>query len=349
MSRLYFIDTLRAVAIIMMLQGHFIHSLMDLDTINLDSPIYLLWKYFRGLTGPVFYTVSGFIFTFLLFKAKDKGNDWIRIRKGFFRALLVMGIGYSLKWRYNTTHNVEYFFTVDVLQLIGLSLLLMMSIYLLVLKNHKRYFWAMILIGTLMFITEPLYRNFDFSFLPYYVENYLSKANGSKFILLPWFGYIAFGAALGTVFFRFGANKNFKGNLIAILFVVGAGIVWKDDMMLLELYDMTGVELFKEVAYYNYLFPRLGEVLLTFVIFYFFEDALKNKKFMKVGENTLSIFVFHFIILYGSYFGLGVYQFGYKGSMSVEVVVPLAIAFIISSILCSNIYNKIKVATKKII
>tara|TARA_R110000796_G_scaffold139370_2_gene255463 strand:- start:788 stop:1834 length:1047 start_codon:yes stop_codon:yes gene_type:complete len=346
-NRLYFIDTLRAVAIIMMLQGHFIHSLLNVDTINTNGSLFLFWEYLRGLTGPVFYTVSGFIFTFLLFKAKDKGKDLIRIKKGFFRALLVIAIGYSLKWRYNTTHNLEYFFTVDVLQLIGLSLLLMMTVYLLVLKNHKRYFWAMIILGTLMFITEPLYRNFDFSFLPYYVENYLSKANGSKFTLLPWFGYVAFGAALGTVFYRFGSNKNFKGNLIAILFTIGAGIVWKNDMILLELYSMTGVELFKEVAYYNYLFPRLGEVLLTFVAFYYFEDSLKNKKFMKVGENTLSIFVFHFIILYGSYFGLGIYQFGYKESISVEAVVPLAIAFITVSILCSNIYNKIKVATKK--
>ena len=65
-KRLYFIDAMRAWAILMMLQGHFIDGLLDPIFRDPSSMVYSTWKYFRGITAPVFFTVSGFIFTYLL-------------------------------------------------------------------------------------------------------------------------------------------------------------------------------------------------------------------------------------------------------------------------------------------
>ena len=71
-NRLFFIDAIRAWAILMMLQGHFVDGLLDNSFRDNSNMVYTTWKYFRGITAPVFFTVSGFIFTFLLVKVPEK-------------------------------------------------------------------------------------------------------------------------------------------------------------------------------------------------------------------------------------------------------------------------------------
>ena len=63
--RLDFIDVIRAFAICMMLQGHFVGGLLADRYRDDNNFIYWLWHYCTGITAPVFFTVSGFIFTFL--------------------------------------------------------------------------------------------------------------------------------------------------------------------------------------------------------------------------------------------------------------------------------------------
>ncbi|WP_372975027.1 heparan-alpha-glucosaminide N-acetyltransferase domain-containing protein, partial [Muriicola sp.] len=59
-NRLHFIDAMRAWAILMMLQGHFVDGLLDPVYRDPGNGIYSVWRYFRGITAPVFFTVSGF-------------------------------------------------------------------------------------------------------------------------------------------------------------------------------------------------------------------------------------------------------------------------------------------------
>ena len=61
-SRLYFIDIIRAFAILMMLQGHFIDTLLSVNYRDLNTVPYAVWSYFRGITAPTFFTISGLIF-----------------------------------------------------------------------------------------------------------------------------------------------------------------------------------------------------------------------------------------------------------------------------------------------
>ena len=96
-KRLYFIDAIRAFAILMMLQGHFIDTLLAIEFRDDHNLAYNTWKYFRGITAPVFFTISGLIFTYLLIKAKEKGTLNYRMRKGVIRGLMLIGIGYALR------------------------------------------------------------------------------------------------------------------------------------------------------------------------------------------------------------------------------------------------------------
>ncbi|MFM8962283.1 MAG: heparan-alpha-glucosaminide N-acetyltransferase domain-containing protein, partial [Sphingomonadales bacterium] len=65
-TRLYFIDMARTIAILLMLEGHFVHDSLAPIYASDSYPAYVTWKFIRGFTSPTFLTVTGLIFTYLL-------------------------------------------------------------------------------------------------------------------------------------------------------------------------------------------------------------------------------------------------------------------------------------------
>ena len=321
----------------MMLQGHFIDTLLAIEYRDPDNIAYSTWLYFRGITAPVFFTISGLIFTYLLTKAKEKGTLSMRIRKGLVRGLMLIGIGYALRipiFRWLTGNFGTYFMVIDVLQCIGLSLILIVCIYLLARKKTLMFSVVMLCLGTLIFLCEPLYRTYSAEGIPLFFANYLTKVNGSVFTILPWFGYMAYGAFIATLFYGYLTRPKFKTGLITGFFVTGLVLVYGSTPVFLELAKLTNWTLLTEVANFNYLFIRLGNVLVIFGLFYAFEAYLKQPVVLKIGQKTLSIYVIHFVLLYGSFTGLGLNQILGKILTPFEVIFG-AICFLVTVSLIS--------------
>ena len=120
-QRLYFIDALRAFAILMMLQGHFISG-FDTSTVNQNNFLYRAWLYNRGITAPVFFTITGWVFMFLLERNPIKGWQNPRLRKGLKRAFELILWGYALRlslpYFLTTGRITKTFLRPDVLQII---------------------------------------------------------------------------------------------------------------------------------------------------------------------------------------------------------------------------------------
>tara|TARA_B110000503_G_scaffold62317_1_gene98732 strand:+ start:394 stop:1488 length:1095 start_codon:yes stop_codon:yes gene_type:complete len=307
-SRLYFIDIIRAFAILMMLQGHFIDTLLVDSYKDLNSIPFSIWSYFRGITAPTFFTISGLIFTYLLLKAKEKGLEKSRIRKGLIRGFFLIGVGYLIRIPFLSWFSGyfnSYFLVIDVLQCIGLSLVLIIVLYLLCAKKTILFSIVLLILGFLIFLSEPLYRELSFDNIPIIFNNYVSKSNGSVFTIIPWFGYIVFGAYLATLFHKYLNKNNFKEITVASFFIIGAVLILYSSYLLSLIYQITNIQLFLDSANYNYLFTRLGNVFLYFSFFYGFEKFLKFPLILKIGQKTLSIYVIHFIIIYGSFTGIG--------------------------------------------
>lgn len=332
-NRLFFIDAVRAFAILMMLQGHFIDTLINPIYKDTKYLAYNIWYYFRGITAPVFFTISGLVFLYLLFKAKAKGNDRIRIKKGINRGLMLIGIGYLLRIsviNWITGYFDTYFLVIDVLQCIGLSLLILIGLYILFRKNSGALAIGLFVIGFVAFISEPLYRTLTLDNVPVLIANYMTKSNGSIFTILPWFGYIAYGGFIATVFIKYQELPKFKPLLITGFLSIGLFLIYYSSAALHWGSEFFGIELFARSANYNYLFTRLGNVLLLFALFYTFENYLKQSIITRIGEKTLSIYVVHFIIIYGSFTGLGLKRFFNKSLDPWEAVFG-ALAFIIAT------------------
>ena len=323
---------MRAWAILMMLQGHFIDGLLENVFRDPNNMVFVIWKYFRGITAPVFFTVSGFIFTFLLIRVPQRGLENPRIKKGVRRGLQLLVIAYLLRLNLlGLFEGVLYdsFFLVDVLHCIGLSILGIIGVYLLTYKSKKLLFPLTLLAITLvLFLFEPIYKQWDLSFMPNALANYFSKSNGSVFTIFPWIGYTAFGGFLAILFTRFKNAKHLYANAIPMAAISGLTLILFSSDFFVQLSQLTGIQLFADIFFNNYLFIRLGDVLVVFALFMLFRQYLKNNTLLRIGQNTLSIYVIHFVILYGSFTGLGLYYY-FNNSLSPNIVIPAAVGFMI--------------------
>ena len=341
-KRLYFIDAVRAFAILMMLQGHFIDTLLAVEFRDPTNLAYSIWHYFRGITAPTFFTISGLIFTYLLLKTKNKAEEDVRIKKGLLRGLMLIGVGYALRipiLRWLKGNFDSYFLVIDVLQCIGLSLLLIIVFYK-IFQNYKYFFSVlMFTIATLIFVSEPLYRSYKAAGIPLFFANYLSKSNGSIFTIVPWFGYMAYGAFIATIFQRYLNRKSFKTKIVIGFFANGLLLVYLSSTFLQLIFKYTSTELFERVANFNYLFVRLGNVLIVFGLFYAFEWFIKKPLILKIGQKTLSIYVIHFIVLYGSFTGWGLNSIIGKNLNPIEAVFGALIFLVIISAIAIHSYK----------
>ncbi|TMM57093.1 DUF1624 domain-containing protein [Maribacter algarum] len=348
-TRLYFIDAMRAWAILMMLQGHYIDGLLDNAFRDNSDFVYSTWKYFRGMTAPVFFTVSGFIFTYLLIRVPEKGFENPRVKKGIRRGLELLVIGYLLRMNLMGILNGEIyssFYLVDVLHCIGLSILGIIGIYLLTYSKKKFLFpTALVAITMLLFLFEPQYQKWTYSFLPDALANYFTKTNGSVFTIFPWFGYASFGAFISVLFTHYKNFKNLYPIAISISAVVGLALIFYSSDFFLAISRATGLQMFADIFFNNYLFIRLGDVFIAFAVFMLIRQWLTNSTLLKIGQSTLSIYITHFIILYGSFTGLGLYQY-FHHSLSPSMVIPSAIVFMIVCSFTALIYEKNKARIK---
>ncbi|WP_314280365.1 heparan-alpha-glucosaminide N-acetyltransferase domain-containing protein [Capnocytophaga leadbetteri] len=337
--RLDFIDVIRAFAICMMLQGHFVGGLLADRYRDDNNFIYWLWHYCTGITAPVFFTVSGFIFTFLLVKESDAtkiGWQNPRVKKGIRRGLMLIGIAYFLRMSFQS---------VDVLHCIGLSLLLLITTYLL---SYNRKAWVMptILLSTtlLAFTFEPFYKSLTFDFLPLPIANYFTRAHGSFFPIFPWFGYVAFGGFMGYLFQRYKAHPHLYRNAILLFLTVGAFLLWASHYIVEQLYYINHATFFARLME-DFAYLRLGNVLLVFGFFALMRNVITSKLIKTIGQNTLSIYVIHCFVLYGSITSHGLLQH-FGGSLKPYQVVLGAPAFIAVCVWLSFIYNRVKPVIK---
>jgi hypothetical protein len=89
----------------------------------------------------------------------------------------------------------------------------------------------------------------------------------------------------------------------------------------------------------------LGDVFLVFAVFMLFRGLMTKSTVLKIGQSTLAIYVVHFIILYGSFTGLGLYRF-FHHELNPAIAISGAILFMIVCSFIALEYEKHKVALK---
>jgi len=312
--RLKFIDMARSIAILLMLEGHFIDSSLIMEARDPNSIVFSTWLFIRSFTAAIFLTVTGLIFVYLLIKKREE--SWfsnIRIRKGFKRVVELFFWGYLVQW-----------YAFHVLECIGvgiLSILLIYGVYKLVkvIPLWIYFLCAGIGIFALYPYVQTLPHNMAIPESIWYSVVKLfddSRTPVLWFSSVPFVGFTMFGAMFGALLHDFHLHVK---KLIFPAFVAIAGIM----LFFFNGEILGGLDdLFKSIyPSYNYrlinlnwLYERLGMVLMVLSLLMYIDkiwgDRIGEKSlFIKVGQNTLTIYVLHMVLLYGSILGVGLYPF----------------------------------------
>lgn len=326
-QRIHFLDFSRSVAILMMLQGHFISMTLEsyptfMAEVRLNgssgSIWFSTWGFLRGLTAPLFFTISGTVFTYLLHKEWQKGEapflKLIRVRKGLRRALSLLLIGYLLQLNlkylkyYFAGHFNPHFLGFHILQCIGIGLLLLLLLSALLYKIRK-YSWAFYLLTALIiFGFTPLVRlqpDFFPVGAPSLLQNMIQGPD-TGFSIFPWIGFIFLGAGFGHYLSMYGTG--FKNKKV-YRYLIGMGVAfYLVGWVMTFIYNGDFTHF-----HYKYLwaFDRAFFVALLLILFTYLSgfERLRHPYFMAVGQETFAIYVIHAIILYGAITGYSLRSF----------------------------------------
>jgi hypothetical protein len=181
--------------------------------------------------------------------------------------------------------------------------------------------------------------------MPVALANYFTKENGSVFTIIPWVGYAFTGGFMASLFYRFRQMNYLYMKSMVLFFLGGITLIWYSSPFFEWLGQQSGISLFQDIAANNYLFIRLGDVLLVFVVFILLRSLMQQKVFLSIGQHTLSIYVIHFMVLYGSLTGIGLYAYWHH-SLSPFQAITGAVFFMLFCTWAALKYNQHKASIR---
>lgn len=309
----------RSLAILLMLEGHFVGLTLMEEYRRPDHPVYWIWNFMRGVAAPLFFTVAGLVFVYLLTGAPDKPFfAKPRVRKGFKRAGILLFWGYLLQLnvfeipQYLTAGFPGWAAGFHVLQSIGVGLLALIAVF------GVQQWWRRIPLplcylaaGAVTLWTYGVLLNLPAGVhvpagAPIWLQNWI-RGPSSVFPVAPWLAFAFFGGVIGALV-RY-HRRHVAAAWFPLLFFALA--------VLLVLVDWSFHAYGKAVPScavvangYSWFFGRFAQVLAFLGVLIFIEHRFKigDSWFTRVGNHTFPIYVIHVIILYGGLFGVGLSQ-----------------------------------------
>ncbi|RPJ35715.1 MAG: DUF1624 domain-containing protein [Verrucomicrobiaceae bacterium] len=318
--RLRFIDMARAVAILLMLEGHFVDVTLAAEWRVSGRLLYDWWLYVRGLAAPMFFTVTGVIFAYLLSGSSEPGFfRQRRVRRGLLRAVELFFWGYLLQVNLRQLPRMlqgewdPWLQSFHVLQCIAVGLLAMIAIFGLLRRAGP---WVLagtcLAAGSAVFLASVVIANTAGPLpigVPQWLQNPL-KGPSAPFPLAPWTGFTLYGTAIG-VLVRQRTGKS--GGTLSPLPFLAIGLLlkclgWALDRqlggLLLDALGYPAQPRVLPAAFHG----RVGEILMVLALLIWIEQRCRPGApwFQTIGRNTFPIYVGHVIVLYGGIFGIGI-------------------------------------------
>jgi uncharacterized membrane protein len=336
-KRVKFIDMARSIAILLMLEGHFTGAALNAEYRDTSNILFYIWKVIHGITAPMFFTVTGVIFVYLILGTETQ-SFWKseRVRKGFRRVGTLLFWGYLVQGnlkalvidlRGGRTYDYTKIFGTHVLHSIGLCILVILLTYGLyrLIKKGRAYMYFLGMAILFLFLSSILklhVRQDELALLqdPTLTPSYW-PANAPEFIQNMFYGrlsafsvvntslYALSGAALGA-YIRLNLDKIQESKFILKIFLIGLSLavlcvpVFEGIDISMQFLGITDGPLLRMNTP---ALARLGQVIGVLAILMWIDKlfTLKSGLFLKIGQHTLPIYVLHVIILYGGITGYG--------------------------------------------
>jgi len=291
-ARVRALDLLRLFAALQMVQGHTIDAVLALDARH--GALHAAWVWLRGLTSVAFLFATGVAFHLMALRERavrehDRAGVVRRLRRAGWLVLLgyVLHAPLAVLWGQPSPAAWREAVIVDVLQCIGVSLLLLELVALVLRATRGVRVASWLLAGTCL-LAAPSFAALraDGAWRP--LLNYVTPQAGSIFPLLPWAAHVFAGVALAPWLLA-------PGRRALRWLLAGLGLVLLGPLAGLAGADSAAMQL-----------PRLGWVLVLGAALERLEPATRAWPAWawRLPSETLFIYAFHVLLVYGQGIGL---------------------------------------------
>ncbi len=347
-SRLTALDLTRFFAMFMMMQGHVIFALASPDAIDMNQPFWQVWNFMRGITAPIFLFVSGAVHIFANKRMSNGKLSKETIKKRIKTSLMVIGIGYLLVFPVSKVYDLLYltegswriFFQVNVLQMFGVSLLLLLLHYI-VTRNEKQLGIASLITAIFIILISPYIHTIAwFNYLPEPFAAYLTSDHGSVFPIFPFTAYLFLGSAFGA-WLKTVPQENRTDFLLKKAWLIGVPLVaiGFPIMYNIHIFHFPHIDVMRVNP--GLFLIRTGAVLIILSLMTLLYTHTKGltKYYSLFGKRALYIYVIHLFMIYGTPLFPGFYKF-YRSTLSLNEAALCAGIIVVSTLLITYLYDR---------
>lgn len=309
--RLVFIDVLRGLAVLGMVEAHVVNACLGPDWRR--HPLFTLLDMTNGFVAVAFLFCAGAGF-WLGFERK--GDEYRRYGPAFRRFLgragLIILLSYSLHLPAGSLRSLlvlpdeqlQRIFKPDILHVIGLGLLLALGLTMLV-RSRRVLVGSCAAAAAVIFFLTPLVHAWDPSaVLPPALAPFFGSPPQVRFGLFPWLGYFFAGAALTAGFL---GARDIDGRRRWYLWAgIGTALV-------AVVLKASGFTFFGETRWWisspGHCLYRTGLVAAGFALLYGINEWLARRPLGGVlqhcGQEALFVYYWHLVIVYGTIYNPG--------------------------------------------
>jgi uncharacterized membrane protein len=311
-GRILFIDLARAIAVLLMVQGHTIDALLHPDFRT--SLQYNAWLYLRGLTSCTFLFLSGAAFSLTALRHWNEQRRLSRRAvKRIRRLVFFLALGYFVHFpmgkfthlRYATDERWRSFLVVDVLQNVALTLLLLQALMWLT-RTPRIFAVVCAWVAGLVVGLTPIVHGVDFqAYVPLWLASYMNHRTGSLFPLFPWAGFTLLGATFGVTAGPW-ATRDHLQPLARGLFLTGAALAIAAGLAGEYGLFEYGVHDWWRASPLSFV-QRFGSVLLLLSVVATIGHYVTRltPPLQGLAEESLLVYAVHVALLYGSLWTVG--------------------------------------------
>lgn len=353
-QRITALDLARLMAMITMMQGHTLDALADPTELDINLFPWNIWHFMRRFTAPIFLMLSGTVHVFANKRQEDGSLSNATVKRRIKTALMLLFIGYLLYIPTKSFIDIFFtswnlwlpFFQVNILQLIGVSLLLVLLAFCKI-KNDKTLGIVAFILAMLIFIFSAPINNLNwFDVLPEPFAAYFSSEHGSFFPIFPYTGFMFCGVAVGMLLKHIAPEKRTK-----YIFIGGMPL----GLVLIVLSQ------FLQGVYPNYfgipvvekndpsvILNQIGTVFIVISLAACLYYCTKKLSFYYAfyGKKALFIYIAHLLIIYGAPIVPSISN-SYGKSLPVCLSIVIAVLVIIGSLTAAYLYEYFKTKYQK--
>ncbi len=320
-GRLAFIDWVRGLAAVIMLQGHTFNSFTRTDL--RDKGPYMLSQFVGGLPPAIFLFLTGITFAFLM-DSQDRQSVssgkkvWAAVKRSRYLFVIAFLFRIQLYLFGYPTSPFNEIAKVDILNCMGLAMLVFAPMAVFTTRERIR---LCTILGVLVAALAPVMTSINNPSIPWVVRAYLFP-DLNYFGFFPWASFLAFGMVVGSVL-RVVRPEDMQRTMLWMM-SVGLGIaVTAHEISNLPYSIYSKVDFWLDSP--GLIVIKLGIVLCLLAMAYLWVNLASAQRwslFRQLGTTSLLVYWVHIELVYGRWFGI------WKEGLSVPQVVVYTVILI---------------------